>query len=180
METQGSQQAPWVAPQSPPPTAPYVRVLRVRPGAPVVVVFLSSRPYCLWTHWMGNREVACVGARGNCEGCLVAKARRWGGWLAAYLDPPGKQVAIEVTPGAAQYCAADHFRDVNLSFRGWRARLTRMGPIARSPLKLEMRPPPESGWLGPQPFDVEAFVARLYLVEAGQVWRAGQTPHTGD
>ena len=139
---------------------PAVKVVRVRPNAPVSGFFLSEQCHCVVTHWLGGRTKPCVGMHNGCEGCKVGLDKRPKAYVAVAVDNSGVVWLLEITERAydenLRLCATSGLRGLYFTAR-------RKHENINSELILEFNDSKRPAQPLPQDIDVPEVLCRIWF-----------------
>jgi len=139
---------------------PSIKVVKVRPGTPVVGFFLSDYVHCVVTHWINGRTKPCIGAGNHCEGCKIGLDKRPKGYIAVACDFSGTVKLLEITEKAF---------DSNLrlssvqGLRGLYFTARRKGETNNSELIIEINDAKKPAQQLPDDIDVQEVLCRIWF-----------------
>lgn len=141
-------------------SGPAIKIVKVRPGTPVVGFFVSDYVHCVVTHWIGGRTKPCVGTRNNCEGCGSGMEKRPKGYIGVVLDASGNVGILEITEKAFD----ENLRLSSVEgLRGTYFVASRKGDKPNSKLSIELFDNKRYPGQLPNDIDVEEVLCRVWF-----------------
>jgi len=141
-------------------SGPSIKVVKVRPGQPVVGFFISDYVHCVVTHWIAGRTKPCLGVNNGCEGCKIGLEKRPKGYIAVALDYSGTVKLLEITEKAFD-------NNLRLSqvegLRGCYFVAKRKGATNNSQLEVEILDNKKPAQTLPADIDVQEVLCRIWF-----------------
>lgn len=144
-----------------PRIGPEVPIIRIMGSSPRTYEILSPRIEGFWSHWDGNKTVACVGETPqDCVNCLKRFPLRWKGFLNVWDFSRSCDAFLELTPFAAASIGNQLAKDQSL--RGLRISIRRTSDSKRAHLRVELLPAIGADTGRPMHREAEPYVRELW------------------
>lgn len=144
-----------------PRIGPEVPILRILGSATRTYEILSPRIQGFWSHWDGQKTVACVGELPEqCVNCLKKFPLRWKGFLNVWDFARSADAFLELTPYAATSIGNQLGKGESL--RGMRLNIRRTSDATRAHLRVELLPALGIDTGRPQWREAEPYVRELW------------------
>jgi hypothetical protein len=147
-------------------TDPYVEIVRISKARPLFFVCLSNALWGVWVHWNGRASEPCTGeTKIECEGHRRGLPLRQKFYVHAIREDGGKEVFVELTPGAATELLS--FFQEGEPLRGYRLECWRSSDTKGARYHCRAFPAKVPAASLPPELDPEPYLWRLWGVARG-------------